>query len=267
MPRSSPRHHTGTPRDLTPRDGTPRRHTGAARLTALMSLLLALALAVAAPASARVLDPSQRPGPGAGRTVPVPWGARAFGDPLPVAYAGPGRQLIVVRADCRTCTSATLQAWNVTAPGRGVPVTAPIRAKIGERGVGAAYENSLLTPLGTWDLPEAFGRRANPGTSMPYFVAGPADYWDDTPGRTYNSHVVSPSRPVGESLWAAGAVYDYAVVMGVNPGRVPGGGSGFFLHVTDGRPTLGCVAIGAGDLVAILRWLTPSARPQMMVTL
>ena len=74
-----------------------------------------------------------------------------------------------VQADCGSCTSATLQAWDNLGGGRFMAVTGPLRAKIGARGVGPAYEGSNLTPLGTWDLTEAFGRVPNPGTAMPYF--------------------------------------------------------------------------------------------------
>ncbi|GAB78934.1 L,D-transpeptidase catalytic domain [Austwickia chelonae] len=219
------------------------------------------------PVQARV-GGGDRPDPSTAYSSEQPRTLDGLGSPLPVRDTGRARQLVVVRADCRTCTSATLQAWEVIAPGRGMPVTPPVRAKVGERGVGAAYENSRTTPLGTYALTEAFGRQPDPGTRMPYFVAGPYDYWDDDSGSpTYNLHVRSPWRPAGESLGGAGAVYDYAVVMGVNPDRRPYGGSGFFLHVTDGRPTLGCVAIDAPALVQILRWLSPSAHPQIVVTL
>ncbi len=53
--------------------------------------------------------------------------------------------------------------------------------------------------------------------------------------------------------------YDYAAVMGVNLARVPGAGSAFFLHVSTGRATAGCVAIPSVNVVGILRWLKPGA--------
>jgi hypothetical protein len=37
----------------------------------------------------------------------------------------------------------------------------------------------------------------------------------------------------------------------------PGGGSVFFLHVTENKPTQGCVSIPAGTLVSIMRWGRP----------
>jgi L,D-peptidoglycan transpeptidase YkuD (ErfK/YbiS/YcfS/YnhG family) len=62
---------------------------------------------------------------------------------------------------------------------------------------------------------------------------------------------------VSENLWKSGRVYDYALVMGVNQQGAPGGGSVFFLHVTENKPTQGCVSIPAGTLVSIMRWGRP----------
>lgn len=62
---------------------------------------------------------------------------------------------------------------------------------------------------------------------------------------------------MSENLWKSGRVYDYALVMGVNQQGAPGGGSAFFLHVTENKPTQGCVSIPAGALVSIMRWGRP----------
>lgn len=240
----------GTARSATPaQQAAPAKQPGAVAQAAPVP---AKQPVVAAPAA-----PAAKPAP-----------AAPAGQALPVPYAGASRQVITVKADCRTCTSATLQAWTGLGSGRYVPATGPVRAKIGAEGVGTAAEGSARTPLGTWDLPGAFGILANPGTKLPYFVAGPTDYWDGRSGlSTYNTHVRSTVPIEGENLLATGWVYNYAVVMGVNPNRVPYGGSAFFLHVTDGRPTAGCVAIDQASLVSILRWLDPAARPQMVVSL
>ena len=67
---------------------------------------------------------------------------------------------------------------------------------------------------------------------------------------------------VSENLYQAGYVYSYAVVIDYNrfPARA-GAGSAFFLHVTDGGPTAGCVSIPAANLVSLMRWLSPNAHP------
>ena len=46
---------------------------------------------------------------------------------------------------------------------------------------------------------------------------------------------------------------------------VPGKGSAFFLHVTNGAPTAGCVAVPQASLLAIMKWLNPAARPLISI--
>ena len=62
-----------------------------------------------------------------------------------------------------------------------------------------------------------------------------------------------------------GPVYDYAVNITSNPQRIPGKVAGIFLHVTDGNPTWGCVAIGRDEMKSILNWLDPAANPQITI--
>jgi L,D-peptidoglycan transpeptidase YkuD (ErfK/YbiS/YcfS/YnhG family) len=46
-----------------------------------------------------------------------------------------------------------------------------------------------------------------------------------------------------------------------------GAGSAFFLHVTDGSATAGCVAVPQDTLVTLMRWLTPAAHPRILIGL
>ncbi len=46
---------------------------------------------------------------------------------------------------------------------------------------------------------------------------------------------------------------------------VPGRGSGIFLHVSTGRPTLGCVSLAVTRLVTVLRWLQPASGPLIVI--
>ena len=55
------------------------------------------------------------------------------------------------------------------------------------------------------------------------------------------------------------------MVIDYNRGGTPGAGSAFFLHVSNGAPTAGCVAIPAGSLEALLTWLDPGARPLIAI--
>jgi L,D-peptidoglycan transpeptidase YkuD (ErfK/YbiS/YcfS/YnhG family) len=51
-----------------------------------------------------------------------------------------------------------------------------------------------------------------------------------------------------------------------NTGQVTqGAGSGFFLHVTDGTATAGCVATPQGSLVWLMQWLNPADHPRILI--
>jgi L,D-peptidoglycan transpeptidase YkuD (ErfK/YbiS/YcfS/YnhG family) len=47
---------------------------------------------------------------------------------------------------------------------------------------------------------------------------------------------------------------------------VPGRGSGIFLHVQTGSPTSGCISLRRAQLLRVLRWLSPSASPQIAIS-
>jgi len=196
------------------------------------------------------------------------------GRALPLAFdTGSATKVITVVASSTHSTSATLQAWN-RAPGGGwLPYRAAVYAHVGSDGLTTApSEGASATPIGSFGLTQAFGRAANPGTTLPYFVAGPQDWWvSDASSRFYNTHqICSVACPfntaAGENLYQAGYVYTYAVVIDYNrfPARA-GAGSAFFLHVSDGGATAGCVSAPQATLVSLLSWLDPSARPRILI--
>jgi len=61
-------------------------------------------------------------------------------------------------------------------------------------------------------------------------------------------------------------LYKWGVVVAHNPPAIPGAGSCIFLHVwKDARSaTAGCTAMPEQDLVHLLRWLDPRARPVLV---
>ncbi|MEP7019844.1 MAG: L,D-transpeptidase family protein [Pseudonocardiales bacterium] len=174
-------------------------------------------------------------------------------------------------------TTATLQAW-VRAPDWGwLKYGSAILAHVGADGVSTApSESRSATPVGSFTLTQAFGAYPDPGTSLPYFRTDSADWWISQSGPLYNTHQHCGSGcgftlgEPNEHLSVILPYYRYSVVIDYNtrnaPGGVrPGGGSAFFLHVTDGRATAGCVAIPQANLVAIMKWLTPSAHPRILI--
>ena len=207
------------------------------------------------------------------RTTTAPAAPAATGARLPLPVpVGNSTQVITVVAPSSGSTTATVTAWQLGAGG-WTAVVGPVSARIGKDGVGTASETTSRTPAGTFTLTEGFGRYGNPGT-LPYRVINQNDYWvSDVNSSLYNQHAsCAPGAAcpfdttAGEHLWDAGASYAYAVVIDYNRWpAVPGRGSAFFLHVTNGAATAGCVAIPQSSLVAIMRWLSPAARPLISI--
>jgi D-alanyl-D-alanine dipeptidase len=58
-------------------------------------------------------------------------------------------------------------------------------------------------------------------------------------------------------------LYKWGIVVAHNPAAQPGAGSCIFLHIwkNSSAPTAGCTAMAEEDLVKLLRWLDPTARP------
>lgn len=190
------------------------------------------------------------------------------GSTAPGTTSSDTSQMIVVTAPRASDTTATLTAFDKGADKTWKPAFGPAKAFLGSQGMGEPKDNVPRTPEGTFALDQAFGRQANPGTKMPYFQATRQDWWDSNmKSPTYNTHVHSPKSPGGDSenLYDSGPVYDYAVNIAHNPQRTPGKASAMFLHVTNGEPTQGCVAIDRDVMRKILMWLDPAKHPKITI--
>jgi L,D-peptidoglycan transpeptidase YkuD (ErfK/YbiS/YcfS/YnhG family) len=137
-------------------------------------------------------------------------------------------------------------------------------------------ETKSATPIGSFTLTRAFGRDADPGTALPYRRTTPADWWISQAGPDYNTlqHCAAgcafTQGSPNEHLFYETPYYNYAVVVDYNTGNAPGGvrpgaGSAFFLHVTVGAPTQGCISIPQVRLIDLMRWLKPSAHPRILI--
>jgi L,D-peptidoglycan transpeptidase YkuD (ErfK/YbiS/YcfS/YnhG family) len=100
------------------------------------------------------------------------------------------------------------------------------------------------------------------------------DWWDEDPSSSaYNTfrHVACgttpPFRGGSEALWRISPQYRYFAVIEYNARPVvPGRGSAIFLHVSTGHATAGCISLPEGELLHVLRWLRPGARPAIAIT-
>jgi L,D-peptidoglycan transpeptidase YkuD (ErfK/YbiS/YcfS/YnhG family) len=221
------------------------------------------------PAPTHVAGRPSRPGPTRAAATP----ALPRGQALPLGYStGSASRVITVVASSIRGTTARLQAWTKVAGGWR-PYGAQVTAHVGAQGLTTRpSESNSATPIGSFTLTQAFGALADPGTGLPYFRTDPADWWISQPGRLYNTHQHCASGCAftqgdpNEHLRYETPYYNYAVVIDYN--RFPvrqGGGSAFFLHVTDGAATAGCVAIAQDRLVTLMRWLTPAAHPRILI--
>jgi L,D-peptidoglycan transpeptidase YkuD (ErfK/YbiS/YcfS/YnhG family) len=196
----------------------------------------------------------------------LPMAAVTAAEPA-AAYPLTANQLITVRTSSPTAAVGQLRAYD-RVNGAWKLRIGPVTARVGASGIGQASEGSTRTPAGDYRLTETFGRMANPGTKMPYFKATTKDWWDgNTTSPTYNQHVVRTTSPGGasENLYRAGTVYDYAAVIGYNLDGVPGAGSAFFVHVSNGKSTAGCVAVSRTTMVQLMRWLDPKKNPWIKI--
>ncbi len=197
----------------------------------------------------------------------------------------------MVTAPSWRSTTATLRAYERDGDGwREVIAATP--ARLGWSGLYLAAQRRQgtgKTPAGTFAIPRAFGRLADPGTELPYRQFDRDDAWTYDPDRpaTYNVYQTSRAGWAGsggsaEHLWSYGRQYNYVAVMDYN---LPGGpittgadgvrraaepadtraGGGIFLHVTNGKVTAGCIAIPQRQMRDVLRWLDPDRKPVIVV--
>jgi L,D-peptidoglycan transpeptidase YkuD (ErfK/YbiS/YcfS/YnhG family) len=201
---------------------------------------------------------------------------------LPLGFAtGAASEVVTVVAGSSGSTTAVLQAWDRAAGGGWLRWGPAVTARVGSAGLTEHPSESLsATPIGSFSLTRAFGRDGNPGTALPYHLTSPADWWISQYGglfaSIYNTMQTCSSSCAfdtgggsgnpNEHLYYETPFYDYAVVINYNVSPVvQGAGSAFFLHVTNGTATAGCVAIPVADLVSIMRWLNPADQPRILI--
>lgn len=202
----------------------------------------------------------------------------ARGSALPLHYStGTATRVITVTAPSRGRTTARLQAWSKASGGGWRKYGSAVTAHIGAQGMSThPSESKSATPMGSFTLTQAFGYYSDPGTYLPYVHTTPSDWWISQSGPLYNTRQRCSSGcrfnrgDPNEHLYYERPYYGYAVVIDYNTRNAPGGvrqgaGSAFFLHVTDGAATAGCVAISQSKLVSLLRWLRPSAHPRILI--
>lgn len=185
-----------------------------------------------------------------------------------------GSQLITVEAAGLRTTYSTLRTWRRS--GRcWEPVGGPLPARVGRSGLRKnRREGDGTTPIGTFRIgPVMYGSRPNPGVRFRYRRLRCGDWWVEDPSSPdYNRfrHVPCGRRPpfrtTTPDMYRSPRAYAHLAVVEFNMHPVvPGRGSGIFLHAQTGGPTNGCISLRRPDLVRVLRWLSPRARPRITI--
>ncbi len=158
--------------------------------------------------------------------------------------------------------------------GRWERILTPMDGVIGRNGFappGEKREGDGRTPSGMFPLSTVFGYEPSVPTKMPYRQAGGGDLWiDDVNADDYNRWVTKEMTTAAsfekmrrdDDLYKLGIVVEY----NTNP-VVKGYGSAIFFHLWSGKgiPTAGCVALSEGDMIGIIRWLDPAAKPLVVM--
>jgi L,D-peptidoglycan transpeptidase YkuD (ErfK/YbiS/YcfS/YnhG family) len=248
-----------------------RRSAALVGAALVAGLLTAPAIASAAPARGDAL---------AARPSAV---SPTYAPPIPGAPRYDGRILtrvrtvVVVTATSWRSTSGRLTVY--TRSGAGWRAVRTTSARLGRSGLVVAAkrtQGSGTTPAGLFAMTEAFGRKADPGTALPYTKVTLDHWWvQDRRSRYYNQMRRGSQGGFALTRWgyygserlaAMGAQYDYAAVIDFNrPKPVIGRGSGIFLHAYGDPTTVGCVSVHRDRMIEILRLLRPADYPRIII--
>ena len=191
-----------------------------------------------------------------------------------LADTGSATQLVTVASLRSSSQSGAARVWEK----RGdcwTQVAGPWPAWLGIRGISEhKREGDLRTPSGAFGIqPMMFGLAPNPGVRYRYHRVVCGDWWVEDPrSPSYNRFrhvrcgVKPPFRITSEDMSKSPTAYRHLAVIDYNTHPiVPGRGSGIFLHVSHGNPTLGCVSLALPQLLKVLRWFDPAKRPLIVI--
>lgn len=130
-------------------------------------------------------------------------------------------------------------------------------AFVGKNGLGKDKEGDLKTPMGEFNITQAFGIQENPGTKLKYIRVNKDLYACDEDCQYYNQIIDSAETKhdcKGEHLIEYSPQYNYAMCIDFNSGNIYPKGSNIFIHVKGSKDyTAGCIAINEEDMITVLK--------------
>ncbi|MDY0811514.1 L,D-transpeptidase family protein [Kitasatospora purpeofusca] len=212
--------------------------------------------------AARAADARQDETPAADRSertdgsvAAIPGLGAAFAGRIPAGT----NQVVLASGEGKDTNRSTVTLWTRTGEGRWLAGETWQGHNAFKGWTTDHNEGDLRSPIGVFSLTDAGGRKADPGSKLPY-------------DRDSN-FVVSGRGFAGEQL--AGS-FDYVVAIDYN--RVPGNspldprrpngstkGGGIWIHVDHGGPTHGCVSVPEDKMAELIRTLDPAAHPVIVM--
>jgi D-alanyl-D-alanine dipeptidase len=207
---------------------------------------------------------------------------------MPAATLHRSRQCIVVVAPNWNAKTGVLRAferkssrspWQMRGP--AIPVVLGKKGMAWGRGLTEfdaserKIEGDNKAPAGIFRLGPAFGyapKSAARWIKLSYVPLTKQTEGVDDPRSRYYNRLVDRSKIAkvdwrsSEQMLRTDNLYKWGVVVAHNSPARPGAGSCIFLHIwKDSRSaTAGCTAMPERDLVNLLRWLDPAARPVLV---
>ncbi len=137
-------------------------------------------------------------------------------------------------------------------------------AFIGKNGLGKEKEGDSKSPEGDFGIIQAFGIKANPGTTIDYLNITKDHYCCDENCQYYNKMIdakVVKHKCKGEHIIDYVPQYNYGLFLDFNKEGVYPKGSAIFFHVKGKRPyTAGCIAVDEDAMITILKEIDSNTR-------
>ena len=137
-------------------------------------------------------------------------------------------------------------------------------AFIGKNGLGKEKEGDSKSPEGDFGIIQAFGIKANPGTTIEYLDITKDHYCCDEDCQYYNKLIDAKAvnhKCKGEHIIDYVPQYNYGFFLDYNKEGVYPKGSAIFFHVKGKRPyTAGCVAVDEEAIISILKVIDSNTR-------